>query len=481
MKGWDFQRSLDPASGTPLFLQLVHAIAVEIRDGRLQPGARLPGSRSLARVLGVNRNTVLAAYGELGAEGWVVTRPAGGTFVREPPPRRPEDGTPEAPRRAGFSLPPVQPQEELETYPPGTLVLSRAAPDPRLLPLAELARAYRRALLRHGQSLLFYGDSRGHVRLRTALAAMVSQMRGVPATPDTILVTRGSQMAIDLCARTLLRPGDVVAVEELGAPIVWSALAATGARLVPLPLDGDGLRVEALAALAASERVRAVYTTPHHQFPTTAVMPPERRRALLEIAARHRIAVFEDDYDHEFHYDARPILPLASDDPAGVVIYISTLSKILAPGLRLGFVTAAPDVIERLVTVRSAMDIQGDQTLECAVAELFEEGDVQRHVHRVRQVYAARRDALVGALGRELGGAVECALPAGGMAVWARAAGVDVAAWALRARRLGVAFRSAALYSAGGGVDDRMRLAFTFLDEDELREAVRRMASALRS
>jgi GntR family transcriptional regulator/MocR family aminotransferase len=138
-------------------------------------------------------------------------------------------------------------------------------------------------------------------------------------------------------------------------------------------------------------------------------------------------------------------------------------------------------VIERLVTVRCAMDIQGDQTLECAVAELFEEGDVQRHVHRVRQVYAARRDALVGAIGRELGGVIACAVPAGGMAVWARAAGVDVAAWAARARRLGVAFRSAALYSAVGGVDDRMRLAFTFLDEHELAEAVRRMASALRS
>ena len=478
MKRWDFRPRLVSGSATPVFLQLVQAIARDIRDGRLAPGERLPGSRTLARALKLNRNTILAAYGELGAEGWVATRPAGGTFVRPPPPEL-RSAPRTAPARAGFPLPPAVRHDELETYPPGTLVLARAAPDIRLLPLTELARAYRRALLRHGRSLLFYGDPRGHERLRAALAAMVSATRGIAATADTVLVTRGSQMALDLIARALLARGDVVAIEALGHPIVWSALGATGAELVPLPIDGDGLSIGALARLAGERRVRAVYVTPHHQFPTTAVMPPARRRALLDLAARHRMAIIEDDYDHEFHYDARPILPLASADLAGVVVYVGTLSKILAPGVRLGFAVAPTDVIGRLTGVRAAMDIQGDQAMECAVADLFEEGEVQRHVHRVREVYAARRDALVSALQRELGGVVDCAAPAGGMAVWARAPGVDVDAWAARARARGVAFRSARIYDAAGGSADRMRLAFTFLDEDELADAVRRMATAL--
>ena len=218
-----------------------------------------------------------------------------------------------------------------------------------------------------------------------------------------------------------MRPGDVVAVEALGYRPAWSALAATGARLVPVPVDEHGLDVDALEALAARERLRAVYVTPHHQYPTTVMLDAGRRLRLLELARTHRIAVIEDDYDFEFHYEGRPVLPLAAADRHAVVVYIGTLSKILAPPLRLGFIVAPPLLIERLAELRLSIDRQGDQVVECAVAELIEDGELQRHVRRMRRIYQARRDALVAAVRKRLGGALGFEVPAGGMALWARA------------------------------------------------------------
>ena len=475
---WQLHRALDPDADEPLFLQLVRAVAADIAAGRLPTGVRLPSSRSLAGSLGVNRNTVLAAYQELAAEGLIVTRPAGGTFVA-PPPLVAAPVAHRPPARAGFPLPP-HPVDLVPRDPPGALVLARAAPDPRLLPTAELARAYRRVLLRHGRALLFYGDPQGEPRLRAALAAMLSSTRALPAGADNVLVTRGSQMALDLCARALLGPGDTVAVEELGNPVVWSAFRLARLDLVPLPVDEGGLVVSALETLAASRRVRAVYITPHHQFPTTSVMPAARRRGLLEVARRHGLIVLEDDYDHEFHYDARPVLPVASADDSGVVVYIGTLSKILAPGLRLGFVVAPREVIAHLTSVRRALDIQGDHATEQAIAELFEDGEILRHVHRMRQAYASRRDALADALRRELGSVLSFEVPTGGMALWARVApDVDLAAWGTRAGELGVSFRGGAVYDFKGQPRHNARLAFTYHDEAELAEAARRLARAL--
>ncbi len=377
MREWELECALDASAAAPLFVQLVQAIAAAVRAGRLPPGARLPGSRSLARTLRVHRNTVLAAFAELAAEGVVEARPGGGTFVA----RQLHDALPpevaqlrpraRAAKSAGFALPPLEPPALASTEPKGALALSRAAPDPRLLPVAELARAYRRVLLRAGKSLLFYGDPQGHARLREALAQMLCTTRGLACAREGLLITRGSQMAIDLCARLLLKPGDAVAVEALGHPQVCSALRRSGAELLPVPVDADGLSLDALERLSARRKLRAVYLTPHHQFPTTAVLSPARRARLLALARREQIAILEDDYDHEFHYDEPPVLPLASAATSNV-IYLGTLSKILAPGLRLGFACATPDVIARLVSLRASADLQGDQATECAVAELFE-------------------------------------------------------------------------------------------------------------
>jgi GntR family transcriptional regulator/MocR family aminotransferase len=200
------------------------------------------------------------------------------------------------------------------------------------------------------------------------------------------------------------------------------------------------------------------------------------------MARARRIAVIEDDYDHEFHYHGRPVLPLAGDDPDGVVIYVGTLSKVLAPSLRIGFIVAPEPLIARLAAIRALVDRQGDSILERAVAELVEDGELQRHTSRARRVYLARRDTLAAALAEHLGDALSFTLPAGGIALWARAAaGIDVDAWAARARDAGVGFRTAREFTFDGHRAPFMRLGFASLDENELREAVQRMVGALKA
>jgi GntR family transcriptional regulator/MocR family aminotransferase len=484
--------ALDPSHSVPLFLQIVKAVSEDVLRGRLRPGQPLPGSRTLAAEIGVHRSTVVAAYSELVAQGWAITRPRGVTAIAaaspQVEPRRfssrlpPRTGLPASP---GFALPhwpaELARQATVSLCPPGALSLGGSVPDLRLVPRTLLGRALRRALRLHGTKLLGYAaDRRGHAGLREAVAGMVSSARGLAASADDVLITQGTQMALDLLARALLVPGDVVAVEALGYGSAWAALQRAGARLHPVPVDAEGMQVAALAPVAARGGVRAVYLTPHHQFPTTAVLSPRRRLALLELARAHRLAIIEDDYDHEFHYQGRPVLPLASADRTGQVIYVGTMSKILAPGLRIGFVVAPPVLIRRLAEQRSLSDGQGVLVVEAAVAELLEDGEVQRHARRIRRIYHRRRDALCAALLRHLGAALSFDVPAGGTALWARAApGIDVDRWRDRAAAAGVLIQTGGGFTFSGDAVPFMRLGFAPCDERELEVAVRRMARTL--
>lgn len=473
---------LDPKGHGPLFLRIAHAIAQDVTRGRLRPGARLPGSRQLAETLAVHRNTVVAAYAELATEGWVKTQRGGGTFVSsELPDRERRSFTRRSGIRdkAGFDLAPERVELPSEMLTPATLALWGGVPDLRLVPHATLARAYGRVMRRAGSRLLAYTHPGGHPDLRAQITSWVANASGIVASPDAIMVTRGSQMCIDLVARTLISPGDCVVVEELGYRPAWGALERAGACLVPLPVDGDGLDTRALAKLCNKRKIRAIYVTPHHHYPTTAVMAPSRRLQLLELAARHRVCVIEDDYDHEFHYEGRPILPLASADTAGVVVYVGSLSKILAPGLRLGFAVAPPDLVKRMAAERFLVDRQGDTVLELAIAELMEDGELRQHVRRMRGIYKKRRDAMVESLRRRLGSVLAFDVPRGGMALWAHAPGVDVGAWKRRSREMDVAFFVGRDFAFDDKPRPYLRLGFAGLDEKEIDEAIRRMSVAM--
>jgi GntR family transcriptional regulator/MocR family aminotransferase len=479
---WTFPVTLNLRRDEPIFLQIARAIADDIRRGRLKPGSQLPGTRELARTLSVHRNTVVAAYHELHAEGWTEAAEARGTFVsRAMPELRPRAfASPHAgiAARAGFDL--TGPAAPISRMRPGLLLMPGGIPDVRLAPAAALARAYRRAVRRHASDVLAYSDPHGHPRLRAAIATMLAATRGVAASGEDVLVTRGSQMALHLVARALVRPGDVVAVEALGYRPAWEAFRNQGAILVPVPVDREGMDVAALVDLARRRRVRAVYLTPHHHYPSMVTLSAGRRLALLDLARRERIAVVEDDYDHEFHYDGRPILPLASADRAGVVVYVGTLAKILAPGLRLGYVVSPRDLLQRLAGHRFYVDRQGDHAVEAAVAELLEDGEVQRHARRARRVYESRRDFLVRAFRGQLGDIVTFDIPPGGMALWTQVTrAVDVDAWADRALLRDVVFLPGQRFTFDGRKIPYARFGFAALSERELAEAVRRLLEAL--
>lgn len=476
----EYAPSLDSATAQPLFLQIARALTRDIRAGRLQPGARLPGTRELSRRVGVHRNTVLVAYAELEQQGWITTSPARGSFVTDALPEKPARhvARPEPSRRCAIELPPLFGAAPTE-QPANSFALLGGMPDLRLLQVASLARCYRRALKR--PNALTYGNERGEPSLRAALRELLRAQRGVLATDEEMIVTRGSQMALHLAARAICAPGDCIAVEALGYSPAWNGFRLAGAELAPIPLDRHGLRVDALARLAEARRVRAVYVTPHHQYPTTATMSAARRLELLALAERHRFFVIEDDYDHEFHWSGRPVLPLASADPARLVIYVGTLSKLLAPGLRVGYLLAREEVVERVARLRVAIDRQGDHVVERALGEWMEDGELDRHARKVRRAYAERRDLLATLLERELGSAVEFTLPSGGLAIWAKFKGPGgVDAFVRRARERGVLLQAGQHFTFDRRSLEALRIGFPALNPDELKRALKILSAVLK-
>ena len=256
-----------------------------------------------------------------------------------------------------------------------------------------LSRAYRTALRQAARgNWLGYGDPRGSPILRETIANMLTAHRGIVANVDNIHITRGSQMAIFLAARILVRPGETVVVEALSYSPAWEAFRAAGASVVGARLDDNGVDVEDLEALCRKHKVRALYLTPHHQFPTTVSLTPQRRLRLLDLAGQFGFAVIEDDYDHEFHFEQQPLLPIASYAPRRTV-YIGSMSKLLLPGLRIGYVAAAPDVIRLMANETVIIDRQGNVPTELAVVELIESGELHRHARKALQVYLQRRNA----------------------------------------------------------------------------------------
>ena len=472
-------------AGIPVFLRIARAIAADIQRGRLAAGDVLPGTRTLARSLGVHRNTVLAAYRELGAEGYIDAESSQHTRVSADLPakrrRKSLSQGADGPRPAApaFDLSPGLERVDSPPIPnrrPRAIALYGGMPDLALVPVKALARAYRRALVGAIDTPLAYGDPRGDVGLRSELAKMLSASRGLALSPDEIIVTRGSQMALYLAARAIVSQGDVVLAEAWGYRPAYEALRLAGAELVPIPVDTRGIDTERIAEIASKRTIRAVYVTPHHQYPTTVLLSQRRRAELVTLARTHRFAILEDDYDHEFHYDGRPVLPLASIDTAGSVVYLGTFSKIVAPGIRIGFAVARRNVIDRMTAHRVLVDRQGDLAVERAVAELVADGEIERHARRMRRTYLARRDALVDAIETHLAGTLEVTLPRGGMAIWARAHDIDVERWAERAAERGVLLQTAKRFTFDRRPRPYLRLGFAGETEERIRTAIRTMA-----
>jgi GntR family transcriptional regulator / MocR family aminotransferase len=357
----------------------------QIRDatasGRVSPGDRLPTTRELALELGVARSTVTAVYARLVGEGILEARTGDGTFVAEHGQRsRGRVTTALSPRRSAPMALPSRAVAELR------IDLRTGRPDPLLFPIVDWRRAITEAVRTPPPG---YGHPAGLPALREALAVWVRKSRGVNATAEQIVVTSGAQGAFDLIARVMLKPGDIVAIEDPGYSMARRAFEHHGLRSVAVPVDPEGIVVEQIPRTA-----RAVYVTPSHQSPTGVTMTPTRRRALLAHAERFGMAIIEDDYDTEFRHVDRPLEPVQRLDNAGRVLYVGTFSKTLSPSLRLGFVVVPGPIVEAFIDARSLIDTQPPHVTQAALCTLISNGRLERHLRRVGRVYTTRHAAV---------------------------------------------------------------------------------------
>ena len=371
---------LEPGQG--LARQLYQGLRGRILTGELAAGVRLPASRELARLLGVSRNTVTAAYEQLLAEGFLDSRPGDGTYVV---PVTQALTAPDATVRA-TPAPPA-------SVPPGAPCAFRVGlPAVDLFPFATWARLQQRFWRQPEPALLGYREPGGEPRLRRLLCAYLRQARGLVCAPEQILITNGAQQAIELCARLLLAPGAQAAMEDPGYRAAALALQSGGARLQGVPVDDAGLVVE---HLARQPDCRLVYVTPSHQYPSGAVLSLPRRLALLDWARQADGWIVEDDYDGEYRYQGAPLAPLAALDRHGRVLYVGTFSKIAFPGLRLGYLVAPPALVPALLELQRAGIRHLDSATQTVMADFIEQGHFQRHIRRMRRAARSRRDALL--------------------------------------------------------------------------------------
>ncbi len=478
MLTWNPTFRLDPSLDQPLFLQITHKVAEAISEGRLTPGEALPGTRAMADLLDVTRNTVVAAYQELAAEGWIQARQGGGTFVADPPPlkiaqvKSPSCDTP------AFRLNPAP--AKADAPPAATFSFLTGDVDPKLVPMVALARAYQRAVRTHDRSIYNRDQPLGLERFRSALATLLASNKRLRTSTESLLVTSGLAEALSLVCRGLLQHGEPIAVENLGSQYQWDALRQSGHPLVPMVVDGQGV-VPASAKEAIACGARMLFVTPIRQYPTTVTLPVERRRELVALAQAHHAPILEVDLDPGFHYEGIPALPLAAEIQSASVVHVGAFSRLLFPNLPIAYIHGPPALIHSLGAWRRALGSGGDMFLQQSLAQLMEDGEIQRHLHRLRKVSLECRNILGGALTRHLSSALNITLPTGGQAFWlpARDASLDVDAWARRARTEDIAFQPGRVFSLGGAPLGALRLGFGGREPKLLEQAVLRMARAL--
>lgn len=420
----------------PRYAQITRAVAAAIQSGALAPGARLPSSRDLAHDTGCARNVVLLAYDQLLLEGYLVSRAGAGTFVSPdlaPRPRRTHAAA-ASPRprpaplsRSGRLLDAAAARARTILRPRRGLAINFmygvCEPDSRMI--GEL-RAALAAALRTGA--FAYSPPAGDPALRAAIAERLRGIRAIDRSADALVITSGTQQALDILARLLLAPGDAAIVEDPCYASARAIFEASGADVIPVPVDRQGLDVARVRA--GRRRVRLAYVTPSHQFPTGAVLPASRRQALLDWAASNGAYVVEDDYDGEFRYEGRRLAALSAIDPDGPVIYIGTFAKALFPAMRLGYLSLPAELVEAAVSAKWLTDFGSSLLLQRALASLMTSGAYDRHVRRMTRRYRARRDALLEAAAHHFGR---------NAIVEGSAAGLHVVMWlpGLGPRRLG--------------------------------------------
>lgn len=443
---------------------------------------KLPGSRELSNMLKINRMTVVAAYKELETQGWIEMKQRSGTFIKcESPELQPKKiaqlGTVECyPESSLFPVKEIRydiPYKTLDFPNYSNTIIDDGFPDVRLTPKEELVRNFRRVSRQNVYKKYFmYGNPEGVDLLRENLISFLKETRGLPISCENLMITKGAQMGIYLTASLLINPGDHVILGEPGFNCAFRTMKQKGAIVHRVPVDKDGLDVQAVEALCQQIPIKMIYVIPHHHHPTTVTMSQERRLKLLELASQFHFAILEDDYDYDFHYARNPILPMATLDYNGSIIYLGTLAKTLAPSIRIGFLVGPANFIKEAANLRRIVDAQGDSLMELAIADMFADGTISRHIKKSVKIYKDRRDHFCELLKSKFNDEVAFDIPDGGMSIWARFVNHDLPALAEKARKKGLLIPNGTEFNSATTNYNAARFGFASLNQEEQEKAL---------
>jgi DNA-binding transcriptional MocR family regulator len=488
--------SLDRNAGTPLYRQLLTALAILIRSGKIAPGSQLPSVRSLAKSLAVSPITVVQAYNGLVADGLIHAAVGRGTFAGssspealqsdlshsdDQPPPPSEDGEWHSSLPVHLRAPRIGAMQALlrPGRRPGVISLAAGTPDPSLFPIRSLGRLWSRVMAAEDPRFLQYGTPQGDYHLRSWIATRCPAT-GIKATPEEILITSGSQQAIDLVARTFIGPGDYVLVESPTFITALDIFEGRGAKLVGVPMDSEGARVDIAASLAERYRPRLMYTMPTAHNPTGITMTEERRRQLAALGRRYNLLILEDDTCSEFAYDEEAPPAVKAFDPSGHVIFILSFSKTVIPGLRVGCVVAQGPILSRLVASKSVADRFTSPLIQRTLWRYLSSTQYPRDLGAAKDTYRRRRDALLRVLEETMPPGVTWTHPSAGFNIWINLPDATPAAEVFEeGLKEGVACAPGDLFLPHVPPPSGLRISFADNPEDAAGEGARRLARAI--
>ncbi|MDC8100275.1 MULTISPECIES: PLP-dependent aminotransferase family protein [Chryseobacterium] len=417
---------IDRKSETSIYLQIANQLINAIQRGFLPFGTKLPGTRTFSDMLDIHRNTAVAVYDELSAQGWTESLPNKGTFIigndQEKPVKMNDfksNNLQNYPQTTGFSFKASNILDNPFEHSDCDYVFNDGVPDIRLTQIGQHSRFYSSILKRKtNQKIPGHYNQDGSEFFKEHLSRYLNLSRGLPISKNNLLITRSTEMSIYIVSEILLSAGDVVLVGALSYFSVNMIFMKAGVQMLSIPIDEEGIIVESVREACKKQKIRMLYLTPHHHYPTTVALSAQRRLELLELANEYGFIILEDDYDYEFHYDKSPILPLASADTNGMVIYIGSFGKSLAPGFRTGFIVAPENLMIEMRKYLGIIDRQGDILMERALGEMIEEGEINRYLKKSLKVYQERRDYFSVLLEEHLKEYIHFQKPSGGLAIW---------------------------------------------------------------
>lgn len=481
---------LNKSSHEPLYLQLAAQLKERIARGELKHGEQLPPGRILAAELDVHRTTVSNAYDRLEQEGILYSHVGRGTFVlggaEQTPEKRESKRTPTpfvwetqfASDIAEDRLHSLLNIYRASSSPGKKISFIYALPPTELFPVTEFRQALNRAFRKYGPETLDVGDSAGFAPLREYLA---SQLQTKQRGADEVLITNGCQQSLSLVRRVLVGSGDTVLMENPTYPGAFSVFNERDVRCIGIPVTESGVDLTTLENILAVQPAKLLYTIPNFQNPTGTTMPLLMRRKLLDLSAKYRLPIVEDDIYGDLRYEGKRVPTLKELDEHGSVIYLNSFSKTAFPGLRVGWIVANRAVISRLRMARQSLDLHTNVLAQAGLYEMLQSGMYDRHLKKVRKSYAVKRNRIFAALKRHLSDAVRWSVPDGGMSIWLTLPeGTDSSSLLSLSAREGLSFSPGGLFYLNGSPNNNLRLAFTMTDTDDIREGIRKLGRVIR-